>query len=125
MQLYKTKEGNILRTSNGSFKVSDNWDSLVNQKDLHKHLSGLATGTPLADSDADKMIANGTLPPIGSQEVWASGVTYLRSRDARMEESKDGGNVYDRVYAAERPEIFFKATPHRVVGPEAKVRIRQ
>lgn len=65
------------------------------------------------------------LAPIGSQEVWAAGVTYLRSRDARMEESKDGGSVYDRVYAAERPEIFFKATPHRVVGPEARVRIRQ
>ncbi len=64
------------------------------------------------------------LAPIGSQEVWAAGVTYLRSRDARMEESKDGGSVYDRVYAADRPEIFFKATPHRVVGSGAEVRIR-
>jgi 2-dehydro-3-deoxy-D-arabinonate dehydratase len=64
------------------------------------------------------------LAPIQSQEVWAAGVTYLRSRDARMEESKDGGSVYDRVYAAERPEIFFKATPHRVVAPGAGVRIR-
>jgi 2-dehydro-3-deoxy-D-arabinonate dehydratase len=64
------------------------------------------------------------LAPIQSQEVWASGVTYLRSRDARMEESKDGGSVYDRVYAADRPELFFKATPHRVVAPGAAVRIR-
>lgn len=64
------------------------------------------------------------LPPIENQEVWAAGVTYLRSRDARMEESKDGGTVYDRVYAAERPEIFFKATPHRVVGTGGAVRIR-
>ena len=62
--------------------------------------------------------------PIGSQEVWAAGVTYLRSRDARKEESKDGGSVYDRVYSAERPEIFFKATPHRVVGHGAEIRIR-
>jgi 2-dehydro-3-deoxy-D-arabinonate dehydratase len=64
--------------------------------------------------------------PIESQEVWAAGVTYLRSRTARMEEAKDagGGNFYDRVYAAARPEIFFKATPHRVVGPGGKVRIR-
>jgi len=64
--------------------------------------------------------------PIASQEVWAAGVTYLRSRDARMDESKDagGGTFYDRVYDAPRPEIFFKATPHRVVGPGAKVRIR-
>ena len=64
------------------------------------------------------------LAPIHSQEVWAAGVTYLRSRDARMEESKDGGSVYDRVYAADRPEIFFKATPHRVVGNGGAVRIR-
>ena len=64
------------------------------------------------------------LAPIHNQEVWAAGVTYLRSRDARMEESKDGGTVYDRVYAADRPELFFKATPHRVVGSDGVVRIR-
>ena len=66
------------------------------------------------------------LPPIGSQEVWAAGVTYLRSRDARMEESKvaGGGSFYDRVYDADRPELFFKATPHRVVGTGQRVRIR-
>ena len=64
--------------------------------------------------------------PIESQEVWAAGVTYLRSRTARMEEAKEagGGDFYDRVYDAERPEIFFKATPHRVVGPGGHVRIR-
>lgn len=66
------------------------------------------------------------LPPIQSQEVWAAGVTYLRSRDARIDEAKDagGGTFYDRVYAADRPEIFFKATPHRVVGGGGKVRLR-
>jgi 2-dehydro-3-deoxy-D-arabinonate dehydratase len=64
--------------------------------------------------------------PIESQEVWASGVTYLRSKTARMEESRDagGGDFYDKVYDAERPELFFKATPQRVVGPGGKVRIR-
>ncbi len=64
--------------------------------------------------------------PIQSQEVWAAGVTYLRSRDARIDESKDagGGTFYDRVYDAPRPEIFFKATPHRVVGHGGKVRLR-
>jgi 2-dehydro-3-deoxy-D-arabinonate dehydratase len=64
--------------------------------------------------------------PIQSQEVWAAGVTYLRSRTARMEEAKEagGGDFYDRVYAAERPELFFKATPHRVVGPGGQVRVR-
>lgn len=66
------------------------------------------------------------LAPIESQEVWAAGVTYHRSRDARMEESESagGGDFYDRVYNAERPELFFKATPHRVVGPGGKVAIR-
>src|SRR5262249_1735852 len=64
--------------------------------------------------------------PIGSQEVWAAGVTYIRSRDARMEESRSGGggDFYDRVYVADRPELFFKATPNRVVGPGGKVAIR-
>ena len=63
---------------------------------------------------------------MGHQEVWAAGVTYYRSRTARMEESKDagGGSFYDRVYAAERPELFFKATGRRVVGPGQPVRIR-
>jgi 2-dehydro-3-deoxy-D-arabinonate dehydratase len=66
------------------------------------------------------------LAPIQSQEVWAAGVTYLRSREARIEESKDagGGTFYDRVYAADRPEIFFKATPHRVVGHNGAVHLR-
>jgi 2-dehydro-3-deoxy-D-arabinonate dehydratase len=64
--------------------------------------------------------------PIQSQEVWAAGVTYFRSMTARKEESKDagGGTFYDRVYHAERPELFFKATPHRVAAPGAPVRIR-
>src|ERR1019366_1654275 len=66
------------------------------------------------------------LAPIGQQEVWAAGVTYFRSRGARIEESKDagGGDFYDRVYSAERPELFFKATGRRVVGHQSAVRIR-
>lgn len=64
--------------------------------------------------------------PLESQEVWAAGVTYFRSRDARMAESKEtgGGSFYDRVYNADRPELFFKSTPHRVAAPGAAVRIR-
>lgn len=127
MQLFKTKEGNILRVHGKSFKLNGDWDSLINQDDLHKHLSGLATGTPLDESEADKMIANGCLPPIGTQEVWASGVTYLRSRDARMEESKESGGdfFYRKVYDADRPELFFKSLAHRVVGTGGEVRIRK
>ncbi len=66
------------------------------------------------------------LAPIQTQEVWAAGVTYFRSRTARMAESKDsgGGTFYDKVYDADRPEIFFKATPHRVAAPHTGVRIR-
>jgi len=63
--------------------------------------------------------------PIDQQEVWAAGVTYRRSQSARMEESEHAASAYDRVYASPRPELFFKATPHRVVGPLAPVRIRQ
>jgi 2-dehydro-3-deoxy-D-arabinonate dehydratase len=61
--------------------------------------------------------------PIDRQEVWAAGVTYLRSRDARMEESSQR-DVYDRVYDADRPELFLKATPNRVAGPGEPIAIR-
>jgi 2-dehydro-3-deoxy-D-arabinonate dehydratase len=61
--------------------------------------------------------------PIDHQEVWAAGVTYLRSRDARMEESSQR-DVYDRVYDADRPELFLKATPNRVSGPGEAIGIR-
>jgi 2-dehydro-3-deoxy-D-arabinonate dehydratase len=68
----------------------------------------------------------GPLPaPLGRQEVWAAGVTFQRSREARMAESGREADVYDRVYDAERPELFFKATPHRVVGAGGEVRIRR
>ncbi|MGE0605819.1 MAG: fumarylacetoacetate hydrolase family protein [Pirellulales bacterium] len=64
------------------------------------------------------------LAPIDQQEVWAAGVTYKRSRTARMEESQGAASFYDKVYVAPRPELFMKATPHRVVGPGQPVRIR-
>jgi 2-dehydro-3-deoxy-D-arabinonate dehydratase len=65
------------------------------------------------------------LPPIDHQEVWAAGVTYKRSRTARMEESEAAASCYDRVYVSERPELFFKATPPRVAGHGQPLRIRQ
>ncbi len=64
------------------------------------------------------------LPPIDQQEVWAAGVTYKRSRTARMEESTSAASCYDLVYASPRPELFFKASPHRVSGPGQPLRIR-
>jgi 2-dehydro-3-deoxy-D-arabinonate dehydratase len=65
------------------------------------------------------------LTPVESQEVWAAGVTYLRSRDARMVESEFSANAYDRVYDAARPEIFFKSLPEKVISPEEAVGIRE
>lgn len=65
------------------------------------------------------------LAPIDRQEVWAAGVTYKRSQVARMEESEHGATHYDRVYTADRPELFFKATPNRVSGPNQPVRVRR
>ena len=73
-------------------------------------------GTPL--------LAVTLVAPIDRQEVWAAGVTYLRSRDARMEESVSAKSAYDLVYEADRPEIFFKATPSRVTGPGEEIAIR-
>jgi 2-dehydro-3-deoxy-D-arabinonate dehydratase len=62
--------------------------------------------------------------PVDRQEVWAAGVTYLRSKTARMEESDFSASAYDRVYDADRPELFFKSTPEKVVGDGAPVGIR-
>lgn len=64
------------------------------------------------------------LAPIDRQEVWAAGVTYKRSQVARMQESESGASHYDKVYTAPRPEIFFKATPNRVSGPNQPLRVR-
>jgi len=65
------------------------------------------------------------LAPVERQEVWAAGVTYLRSKKARMDESEFSANAYDRVYAAARPELFFKSMPAKVVGPGQAVGIRR
>src|SRR5882762_80782 len=78
----------------------------------------------LSQSRPDEPTGDGAIEaPIEGQEVWAAGVTYQRSREARAEESVDA-DPYDRVYTAARPELFFKATPDRVRGPGQKVTIR-
>ncbi len=64
------------------------------------------------------------LSPVDQQEIWAAGVTYKRSQVARMEESASSATNYDKVYTAARPELFFKATPHRVSGPGQPLRVR-
>jgi 2-dehydro-3-deoxy-D-arabinonate dehydratase len=84
----------------------------------------LAACRGVRDHASSRLLAEVTLhAPIDAQEVWAAGVTYLRSRDARMEESTQR-DVYDRVYDADRPELFLKATPHRVSGPGEPIAVR-
>ena len=68
---------------------------------------------------------DGTLAPIDRQEVWAAGVTYQRSKVAREEESESAARFYDKVYTADRPELFLKAPAERVVGPGDNVRVRR
>lgn len=125
MKLYRTRSGPVLESEGNFYSIpSSSWDELVTSDDLEARLHAMArTGAPLKSELQESEI----LPPIGTQEVWAAGVTYFRSRDARMEESKaaGGGDFYDRVYSAERPELFFKATPGRVVGPQGQVAIRR
>jgi 2-dehydro-3-deoxy-D-arabinonate dehydratase len=124
MRLYRTTSAVMLEHERQSYVLPEtNLDMLLTREHLHEDLLRMIASLPtVAEAPA-----NGPLfPPIGTQEVWAAGVTYFRSRAARMEESKTagGGDFYDRVYHAERPEVFFKGTASRVVGHGAKVAIR-
>ena len=120
MKLYRTTEGIFAEHESSFFLVStESWDSLVRSEDLERDIRNQIAGASLFSGDIGQILA-----PVASQEVWAAGVTYLRSRSARIEESQGGGDFYDRVYAAARPELFFKAAGKRVVGPGATVRIR-
>ncbi|WP_395751800.1 fumarylacetoacetate hydrolase family protein [Prosthecobacter sp.] len=123
MLLYRTTTGSYIQTANSWHAVPEtNWDALLELVGLSAYLAQIAATSPAVEAPAAETI----LAPIVSQEVWAAGVTYFRSRTARMEESKDagGGSFYDRVYAAERPEIFFKATPQRVAHPGQPMHLR-
>jgi 2-dehydro-3-deoxy-D-arabinonate dehydratase len=125
MKLFRTADGPVVETQGLYHRVAGlSWDALFNADDLHARLSAaVAQSQPTAPLALDAPL----LPPIESQEVWAAGVTYLRSKSARMAEAEaaGSGNFYDRVYSAVRPEIFFKTTPHRVVGHGAAVRVRR
>ena len=99
----------------------DRLTSLFELEALAPQLAALANQNlptfPLADA---KLLA-----PVEQQEVWAVGVTYLRSKKARMEESDFSATAYDKVYDAARPELFFKSLPEKVVGPCDEVGIRK
>jgi 2-dehydro-3-deoxy-D-arabinonate dehydratase len=123
VRLFRTTGGIFVEEDEQHYLIADHsWDSLLSRDDLPEFLSAfVARGKPLGGFHEGEVLA-----PIDGQEVWAAGVTYYRSRGARMEESKDagGGDFYDRVYSAERPELFFKSTASRTVGSGGKVRIR-
>ncbi len=123
MRLYKTTSGIVVEEdSRFCLLEGEVWDRFVNDDDLfHKMKNVVQSMNPTGE------IPGNILPPVQSQELWASGVTYFRSKQGRQEESKKsgGGDYYAHVYEAERPELFFKSTPHRIVGHGAKVRIRR
>jgi len=123
MKIYKTRKGIVIEDGSGFYLLEEDWDTFINDDDLfqkaQRRISSLLPGN-------NKLI-NDVLAPVGNQELWACGVTYLRSKIGRQEESKDagGGDFYAKVYEAKRPEVFFKATPHRIVGHGGKVNIRK
>ena len=126
MKIHHTTAGILIEQGRKfSLVTTEDWDTLINRPGLHAYLLQLHASLPDVEQAA-QLLANSLLPPMQSQELWAAGVTYLRSKVERQEEAKDagGGDFYQRVYEADRPELFFKATRHRVVGHGGKVRIR-
>jgi 2-dehydro-3-deoxy-D-arabinonate dehydratase len=127
MKVYRTTES-LLAERDGHLRrlpPGVTWDQVLSHRDPADWLN-----VEFDRATSHAVAAAAALPPlvapIGTQEVWAAGVTYWRSRTARMEESKDagGGDFYARVYDADRPELFFKSAPHRVAGPGQPIRIR-
>jgi 2-dehydro-3-deoxy-D-arabinonate dehydratase len=124
MKLYRTESGAFVAEAGGCFCLKDeSWDGLLAREDILHYVRQRMTGRGRVTPEEVGEI----LAPVGTQEVWAAGVTYRRSREARMEESKSagGGDFYDRVYSADRPELFFKSSGPRVIGSGGKVRIRR
>lgn len=121
MLLYRTPQGPVVEQEGSYTLLADDWTELLNRDDLPAYL---ATAAPSGQPTEKPAVL---LSPVSTQEIWAAGVTYFRSRTARMEESKEagGGSFYDRVYAADRPEIFFKAAPHRVAAPGGAMHLRR
>ncbi|MHC4994648.1 MAG: fumarylacetoacetate hydrolase family protein [Planctomycetota bacterium] len=129
MILYRTQSCILIRHEGALYELeSSDWDRLINQPELFATLKQMVDkSSPVDPADVPEDINDVVIAPIGSQEVWAAGVTYFKSRTARMEESSDAGGAdfYDRVYHADRPELFFKASPHRVVGQNQKMNLRK
>jgi 2-dehydro-3-deoxy-D-arabinonate dehydratase len=114
MHLYRTQESPYVKDDDNWYRIEKTWNDLFLDDDLPANLKALVASSTAVEPPNESAF----LCPIEDQEIWAAGVTYFRSKTARMDESKDagGGDFYDRVYDADRPEIFFKATSIRTVG---------
>lgn len=124
MKLFKTAHGIVIHHESNYYLVKENWDGFINDDNLASKVLKLLQSAEKTDS----RLIDELLPPMGSQqELWACGVTYLKSKIGRQEESKlaGGADFYGKVYEAERPECFFKSNPARIVGHLGKVRIRK
>lgn len=127
MKIYKTTGEIIIVNGEDCFIATEkDWDTFINRDDLWNHLQTAVKLLPIA-GNLQWLGEQQLRAPIGSQEIWAAGVTYLRSKEARMEESQESGGAtfYDKVYHAERPELFFKSVASKVIGPGGRVRIRK
>lgn len=127
MKLFRTASAIVIEQNGLYYSLKDeSWDDFVNDNSLYNKMNAVITKLQ-PDETIGASIYDHLLPPLGNQEIWASGVTYYRSKVGRQEESKGagGGDFYGRVYEAERPELFFKSTSHRTVGHLGKVRIRK
>lgn len=128
MMIYKTRKALFVESENRWYTVEEiQWDEFFNLENLRNTIEGSLGGrgdlrlSPCGEPSAGELTA-----PLEGQEIWAAGVTYYRSRDARMEESQKagGGSFYDRVYDAERPELFYKGSGRTAVGHGEAVRLR-
>jgi 2-dehydro-3-deoxy-D-arabinonate dehydratase len=124
MKLYHTAEGIVIAREHEQFLLpNESWDTFINDDNLYNKVLNRTQGS----KPQSGLLQKGLRAPLGTQEIWAAGVTYYRSKVGRQEEAKNagGGDFYARVYEAERPELFFKSPAYRAVGPGEKVRIRK
>ena len=127
IRIYKTDKAIVIEKNNNCFIAREtNWDQFINRDDLYQKIEQELKKLKTV-GDNNWLQQQKIEAPIGTQEVWAAGVTYLRSKIARMEESEESGGAtfYDKVYDAERPELFFKSTASKVIATNGLVRIRK
>ena len=128
MRIYRIESGVLIESEGEFYRVPErNWDAFINDDDLFANVTEIIRSRPSIGDRGATLLETELKPPIVSQEVWASGVTYFNSKLARQEESKDagGGDFYARVYTADRPELFFKSAGYRVRGSGETLRIRR